>query len=101
MAAKTGRPYKGQAEDLQSIVNLEETLVQLGKENFGTVNKLLGVTSDLAKVSKVITDDGKLRVGVSKDQAKNLLKQLNVSKDTRDAIMESSPGVFIMAAGAK
>jgi len=101
MAAKTGRPYKGQAEDLQSIVNLEETLVQLGKENFGTVNKLLGVTSDLAKVSKVITDDGKLRVGVSKDQAKNLLKQLNVSKDTRDAIMESSPGVFNMAAGAK
>ena len=30
MAAKPGRPYKGQAEDLSSIVNLEEKIVQLG-----------------------------------------------------------------------
>ena len=49
--AKRGRPYSGQAEDLSTIVNLEEKLVQLGKENFGAINKMLGATQDLAKIS--------------------------------------------------
>ena len=101
MAAKPGRPYEGQVEDLQSIVNLEEKLVNLGKENFGAINKILGVTTDLANVEKLITEDGKLRVGVSKDQAKNLLNQLSSSEKTRDAIRQTAPGAFNMAASAK
>ena len=36
--AKKGRPYIGQAEDLSTIVSLEEELVTLGKENFGIIN---------------------------------------------------------------
>ena len=101
MAAKSGRPYKGQVEDLQLLVNLEEKLVTLGKENFGVINKSIGVTTDLADLQKSITEDGKLQAGMSKDKVKSLLKQLNVSEKTRNAIMESSPGVFNMAAGAK
>ena len=101
MAVKRGRPYKGQAEDLESIVSLEEKLVQLGKENFGAINKLLGVTEDLAKVSKTITEDGKLQAGQSKDQVKILLDQLEAGENVRDAIMETAPGFFSMAAGAK
>ena len=101
MAVKRGRTYKGQAEDLESIVSLEEKLVQLGKENFGAINKLLGVTEDLAKVSKTITEDGKLQAGQSKDQVKILLDQLEAGENVRDAIMETAPGFFSMAAGAK
>ena len=99
--AKRGRPYSGQAEDLSTIVNLEEKLVQLGKENFGAINKMLGATQDLAKISKTITEDGKLQEGISKDKVKTLLDELDASEEIRDAIMDTAPGVFNIAAGAK
>lgn len=99
--AKRGRPYSGQAEDLSTIVNLEEKLVQLGKENFGAINKMLGATQDLAKISKTITEEGKLQEGISKDKVKTLLDELDASEEIRDAIMDTAPGVFNIAAGAK
>ena len=99
--AKRGRPYSGQAEDLSTIVNLEEKLVQLGKENFGAINKMLGATQDLAKISKTITEEGKLQEGISKDKVKTLLDELEASEEMRDAIMDTAPGVFNIAAGAK
>jgi hypothetical protein len=101
MAAKKGRQYTGQAEDLSTIVNLEEKLVQLGKENFGAINKMLGATQDLAKISKTITEEGKLQKGISKDKVKILLDELETSEEMRDAIMDTAPGVFNIAAGAK
>jgi hypothetical protein len=101
MAAKKGRQYTGQAEDLSTIVNLEEKLVQLGKENFGAINKMLGATQDLAKISKTITEEGKLQEGISKDKVKTLLDELEASEEMRDAIMDTAPGVFSIAAGAK
>ena len=99
--AKRGRPYSGQAEDLSTIVSLEEKLVQLGKENFGAINKMLGATQDLAKISKTITEEGKLQEGISKDKVKTLLDELEASEEIRDAIMATSPGVFRIASGAK
>jgi hypothetical protein len=99
--AKKGRQYTGQAEDLSTIVNLEEKLVQLGKENFGAINKMLGATQDLAKISKTITEEGKLQEGISKDKVKTLLDELEASEEMRDAIMDTAPGVFNIAAGAK
>ena len=99
--AKRGRPYSGQAEDLSTIVSLEEKLVQLGKENFGAINKMLGATSDLAKISKTITEEGKLQEGISKDKVKTLLDELEASEEIRDAIMATAPGVFRIASGAK
>jgi hypothetical protein len=99
--AKKGRQYTGQAEDLSTIVNLEEKLVQLGKENFGAINKMLGATQDLAKISKTITEEGKLQKGISKDKVKILLDELETSEEMRDAIMDTAPGVFNIAAGAK
>lgn len=99
--AKRGRPYSGQAEDLSTIVNLEEKLVQLGKENFGAINKMLGATQDLAKISKTITEEGKLQEGISKDKVKTLLDELEASEEIRDAIMDTAPGVFSIASGAK
>jgi hypothetical protein len=99
--AKKGRQYTGQAEDLSTIVNLEEKLVQLGKENFGAINKMLGATQDLAKISKTITEEGKLQKGISKDKVKILLDELETSEEMRDAIMDTAPGVFSIAAGAK
>ena len=99
--AKRGRPYSGQAEDLSTIVSLEEKLVQLGKENFGAINKMLGATSDLAKISKTITEEGKLQQGIGKDKVKTLLDELEASEEIRDAIMETAPGVFSIASGAK
>lgn len=99
--AKRGRPYSGQAEDLSTIVSLEEKLVQLGKENFGAINKMLGATQDLAKISKTITEEGKLQEGISKDKVKTLLDELEASEEIRDAIMETAPGVFSIASGAK
>ena len=99
--AKKGRQYTGQAEDLSTIVNLEEKLVQLGKENFGAINKMLGATQDLAKISKTITEEGKLQEGISKDKVKTLLDELEASEEMRDAIMDTAPGVFSIAAGAK
>ena len=99
--AKRGRPYSGQAEDLSTIVNLEEKLVQLGKENFGIINKTLGATTDLAKISKTITEEGKLQAGISKDKVKTLIDELEASEEIRDAIMDTAPGVFSIASGAK
>lgn len=99
--AKRGRPYSGQAEDLSTIVSLEEKLVQLGKENFGAINKMLGATQDLAKISKTITEEGKLQEGISKDKVKTLLDELEASEEIRDAIMDTAPGVFSIASGAK
>ena len=99
--AKRGRPYSGQAEDLSTIVSLEEKLVQLGKENFGAINKMLGATQDLAKISKTITEEGKLQEGISKDKVKTLLDELEASEEIRDAIMATAPGVFRIASGAK
>ena len=99
--AKRGRPYTGQAEDLSTIVNLEEKLVQLGKENFGIINKTLGATTDLAKISKTITEEGKLQAGISKDKVKTLIDELEASEEIRDAIMDTAPGVFSIASGAK
>ena len=98
---KKGRPYIGQAEDLSTIVSLEEELVTLGKENFGIINKTLGLTTDLAKISKTITEEGKLQEGISKDKVKNLIDELETNEKIRDAIMETAPGVFEIAAGAK
>ena len=99
--AKRGRPYSGQAEDLSTIVSLEEKLVQLGKENFGAINKMLGATQDLAKISKTITEEGKLQEGISKDKVKTLIDELEASEEIRDAIMDTAPGVFSIASGAK
>ena len=42
------------SEDLSTIVNLEEELVQLGKENFGIINKTLGLTTDRTKYQKLL-----------------------------------------------
>ena len=99
--AKKGRPYIGQAEDLSTIVSLEEELVTLGKEHFGIINKTLGLTTDLAKISKTLTEEGKLQDGITKDKVKNLIDELETSEQIRDAIMETAPGVFEIAAGAK
>jgi len=99
--SKKGRPYIGQAEDLSTIVSLEEELVTLGKEHFGIINKTLGLTTDLAKISKTITEEGKLQEGISKDKVKTLLDELEASEEIRDAIMETAPGVFSIASGAK
>ena len=99
--SKKGRPYIGQAEDLSTIVSLEEELVTLGKEHFGIINKTLGLTTDLAKISKTITEEGKLQEGISKDKVKTLLDELEASEEIRDAIMATAPGVFRIASGAK
>ena len=101
MAAKRGRPYKEQAEDLREVISLEEQAAQAGEKHFGAVNKVLGVTEDLAKVNQLITEDGRLREGVTKDQVKSALDQLKASAKGRDIIMDTFPGVFRMAAGAK
>ncbi len=101
MAAKRGRPYKDQAEDLREVISLEEQAAQAGEQHFGAVNKVLGVTEDLAKVNQLITEDGRLREGVTKDQVKSTLDQLKASAKGRDIIMDTFPGVFSMAAGAK
>ena len=101
MAAKRGRPYKDQAEDLREVISLEEQAAQAGEKHFGAVNKVLGVTEDLAKVNQLITEDGRLREGVTKDQVKSALDQLKASAKGRDIIMDTFPGVFRMAAGAK
>jgi len=101
MAAKRGRPYKDQAEDLREVISLEEQAAQAGEKHFGSVNKVLGVTEDLAKVSQLITEDGRLREGVTKDQVKSTLDQLKASAKGRDIIMDTFPGVFRMAEGAK
>lgn len=101
MAAKRGRPYKEQAEDLREVISLEEQAAQAGEKHFGAVNKVLGVTEDLAKVNQLITEDGRLRDGVTKDQVKSSLDQLKASAKGRDIIMDTFPGVFRMAEGAK
>jgi hypothetical protein len=101
MAAKRGRPYKDQAEDLREVISLEEQAAQAGEKHFGSVNKVLGITEDLAKVSQLITEDGRLREGVTKDQVKSTLDQLKASAKGRDIIMDTFPGVFRMAEGAK
>tara|TARA_R100001510_G_C7654858_1_gene213704 strand:- start:2031 stop:3296 length:1266 start_codon:yes stop_codon:yes gene_type:complete len=101
MAAKRGRPYKDQAEDLREVISLEEQAAQAGEQHFGAVNKVLGVTEDLAKVNQLITEDGRLREGVTKDQVKSTLDQLKASAKGRDIIMDTFPGVFQMAKGAK
>ena len=101
MAAKRGRPYKEQAEDLREIKSLEQDILDIGEKQFGSVNRILGVTQDLAKVNKLITEDGRLREGVTKDQVKSALDQLKASAKGRDIIMDTFPGVFRMAEGAK
>ena len=101
MAAKRGRPYKEQAEDLREIKSLEQDILDIGEKQFGSVNRILGVTQDLAKVNQLITEDGRLREGVTKDQVKSALDQLKASAKGRDIIMDTFPGVFRMAAGAK
>ena len=101
MAAKRGRPYKEQAEDLREIKSLEQEILDIGEKQFGSVNRILGVTQDLAKVNKLITEDGRLREGVTKDQVKSALDQLKASAKGRDIIMDTFPGVFRMAEGAK
>ncbi len=101
MAAKRGRPYKDQAEDLREVISLEEQAAEAGEKHFGAVNKVLGVTEDLAKVNQLITEDGRLREGVTKDQVKSTLDQLKASAKGRDIIMDTFPGVFRMAEGAK
>ena len=101
MAAKRGRPYKDQAEDLREVISLEEQAAEAGEKHFGAVNKVLGVTEDLAKVNQLITEDGRLREGVTKDQVKSTLAQLKASAEGRDIIMDTFPGVFRMAEGAK
>ena len=101
MAAKRGRPYKDQAEDLREVISLEEQAAEAGEKHFGAVNKVLGVTEDLAKVNQLITEDGRLREGVSKDQVKSTLDQLKASAEGREIIMDTFPGVFRMAEGAK
>ena len=101
MAAKRGRPYKDQAEDLREVISLEEQAAEAGEKHFGVVNKVLGVTEDLAKVNQLITEDGRLREGVSKDQVKSTLDQLKASAEGREIIMDTFPGVFRMAEGAK
>ena len=101
MAAKRGRPYKDQAEDLREVISLEEQAAEAGEKHFGAVNKVLGVTEDLAKVNQLITEDGRLREGVTKDQVKSTLDQLKASAEGRDIIMDTFPGVFRMAEGAK
>ena len=62
---------------------------------------MLGATQDLAKISKTITEEGKLQKGISKDKVKILLDELETSEEMRDAIMDTAPGVFNIAAGAK
>ena len=101
MAAKRGRPYKDQAEDLREVISLEEQAAEAGEKHFGAVNKVLGVTEALAKVNQLITEDGRLREGVSKDQVKSTLDQLKASAEGREIIMDTFPGVFRMAEGAK
>ena len=101
MAAKRGRPYKDQAEDLREVISLEEQAAEAGEKHFGAVNKVLGVTEDLAKVNQLLTEDGRLREGVTKDQVKSTLDQLKASAKGRDIIMDTFPGVFRMAEGAK
>ena len=101
MAAKRGRPYKEQAEDLREVKSLEQDILDIGEKQFGSVNRILGVTQDLAKVNQLITEDGRLREGVTKDQVKSALDQLKASAKGRDIIMDTFPGVFQMAKGAK
>ncbi len=55
MAAKKGAHYTGQAEDIKSIVDLEKKLGQFTEKNFTSMQKLLGVSEDLVKISKTIT----------------------------------------------
>ena len=101
MAAKRGRPYKDQAEDLREVISLEDQAAQSAEKHFGAINKTLGLTHDLAKVNQVLTEDGRLREGVTKDQVKSTLDQLKASAEGRDIIMDTFPGVFRMAEGAK
>ena len=101
MAAKRGRPYKDQAEDLREVISLEEQAAQSAEKHFGAINKTLGLTHDLAKVNQVLTEDGRLREGVTKDQVKSTIDQLKASAKGRDIIMDTFPGVFSMAEGAK
>ena len=72
MAAKRGRPYKEQAEDLREIKSLEQDILDIGEKQFGSVNRILGVTQDLAKVNKLITEDGRLREGLLKTKLRVL-----------------------------
>ena len=101
MAAKRGRPYKEQADDLREVKSLEQDILDIGEKHFGAVNRTLGVTQDLAKINQLMTEDGKLREGVSKEQVKQTLLQLKSSSKARDVIRDTIPGIMGMAEGAK
>ena len=87
--------------DIKEILSLEKELTSLGEKHFKTISKTLGVQEDLAEIASKQTKDGKFRKNVSQQTLQSLKAQLGSSKEIRDAVMKTYPGMFQMAAGAK
>ena len=87
--------------DIKDILSLERELTALSEKNFKTVSKTLGVQEDLADVASKQTKDAKFRKNVSQQTLKSLKERLGKSKEIREAVMNTYPGMFQMAAGAK
>ena len=87
--------------DIKDILSLERELTALSEKNFKTVSKTLGVQEDLADVASKQTKDAKFRQNVSQQTLKSLKERLGKSKEIREAVMNTYPGMFQMAAGAK
>ena len=85
----------------QEINQLEREAVQIAKDHFKIITKQVGAQTDLADVASKKRKDGEFDKRFSEDTLKTTLKNLKASKAQRQAIMETAPGFFNMAAGAK
>ena len=88
--------------DIKLEINqLERENVQLAKENFKIITKELGAQTNLADVASKKRKDGEFDKRISEATLRTTLKNLKASKAQQQAIMETAPGFFSMAAGAK
>ena len=88
--------------DIKLEINqLERENVQLAKENFKIITKELGAQTNLADVASKKRKDGEFDKRISEATLRTTLKNLKASKAQQQAIMETAPRFFSMAAGAK
>ena len=85
----------------QEINQLEREAVQIAKDHFKIITKQVGAQTDLADVASKKRKDGEFDKRFSEDTLRTTLKNLKASKAQQQAIMQTAPGFFNMAAGAK